>query len=76
MNPHNSDSSLTRLLKQKIIDARATIAKHFNAHENEIIFTSGATESLNIIANNLITDLKKGDEVITTYTEHASNLLP
>jgi cysteine desulfurase/selenocysteine lyase len=47
-----------------------------NAHKQEIIFTSGATESLNLVARGLTKQIKSDDEIIVTYGEHTSNLLP
>jgi cysteine desulfurase/selenocysteine lyase len=55
---------------------RAEIAKFINAQQNEIAFTSGATESMNLIVNNLQEKLVKGDEVIISYGEHTTNLIP
>jgi cysteine desulfurase/selenocysteine lyase len=55
---------------------RQKLAKLINANKEEIIFTSGATESLNLVAKGLASTLKKGDEIILTYFEHTSNLLP
>jgi cysteine desulfurase/selenocysteine lyase len=60
-----------------IEDVRKKLAKLFNAKSSkQIIFTSGATESLNLIANGLSNSLKKDDEIILTMGEHTSNLLP
>lgn len=59
--------------------ARKDIARFINAaSEKEIIFTSGATASSNMLAGMLKTylRLKAGDEIITTIMEHHSNLLP
>lgn len=56
-----------------------SLAKDFiNAYStNEIVFTSGVTESLNLIANGYFKDqLKVSDEVLLTKSEHASNILP
>jgi cysteine desulfurase/selenocysteine lyase len=59
-----------------IDDTRGKLAKLINASKQEIIFTSGATEGLNLIARGLEQFIKKGDEIILTYGEHTSNLLP
>lgn len=59
--------------------ARKDIARFINAaDEKEIIFTSGATASSNMLAGMLKTylHLKAGDEIVTTIMEHHSNLLP
>jgi len=56
--------------------ARAKIAKFLNAEIEEIVFTRGATESLNLLAYTLCQDLKPGDEIVTTEMEHHANLVP
>ncbi|MBP6060558.1 MAG: cysteine desulfurase [Candidatus Pacebacteria bacterium] len=55
--------------KNKLEQARADIAKLLNSHKNEVVFTSGATESNNLA----ILGIKSG-EVVTTNIEHASVL--
>jgi cysteine desulfurase len=55
--------------KNKLEEARARVARVLNAHKNEIIFTSGATESNNLA----ILGLPKG-HIVTTNIEHASVL--
>ncbi|MDV3178464.1 MAG: aminotransferase class V-fold PLP-dependent enzyme, partial [Sweet potato little leaf phytoplasma] len=50
--------------------------KFLNAQPKEIIFTKGATESLNMIAEMLRHFIKPGDEIITSELEHHSCLLP
>jgi cysteine desulfurase/selenocysteine lyase len=67
---------LTYHVSQLIDRTRETLAKLINANKNEIIFTSGATESLNLVAKGIETLLHSGDEIILTYGEHTSNLLP
>ncbi len=57
-------------------EARITTAKFINSRKDEIIFTSGTTDSLNMLANSLGKDLSKDDEVITTIFEHNSSYLP
>ncbi|WP_031488977.1 cysteine desulfurase [Ureaplasma canigenitalium] len=76
-NPHNNDSGFTQALNDLVYEARKVVAKLVKSETPEqIIFTSGATESLNTVANGLKEYLKKDDEVVITYAEHASNLLP
>lgn len=55
-------------------EAREKAAKLINAGFEEIIFTSGATESINLVASSL--DFKEGDEIIITEMEHHSNFVP
>ena len=56
--------------------ARAKIAKFLNAETEEIVFTRGATESLNLLAYTLCQGLQPGDEIVTTEMEHHANLVP
>lgn len=56
--------------------ARGDIARMIGAHENEIVFTRGTTESLNILAQALGNSLGEGDEVVLSAMEHHANLVP
>ena len=56
--------------------SKKTIAKFLQANENEVLYSTGSTESLNFIANLLSDQLNSGDEIIVHYMEHGSNLLP
>ena len=57
--------------------ARLKIQKHFNAaHSHEIIYTSGTTHGINLVANGFSSFLQKGDEVIVSALEHHSNIVP
>lgn len=75
-NPHNADSPLTFKVSQHIHETKELLAEFIHCDANEIAFTSGATESLNLVANGIRKFLKAGDEIILTYGEHASNILP
>jgi cysteine desulfurase/selenocysteine lyase len=59
-------------------NARATIQKHLNAaHAHEIIFTSGTTASINLLASSFAKKhIQAGDEIIISAMEHHSNILP
>ena len=58
--------------------ARETVRKFINARStNEIVFTRGATESLNLVASSFTEGcMKEGDEVIVSTMEHHSNIVP
>ena len=45
-------------------------------HEEEIIFTKGGTEAINLVANGLGAELQEGDEIILSIMEHHSNIVP
>jgi len=57
---------------------RISVQKYINAKDkNEIVFTKGATEALNLVANTLGQNyLQKDDEVLITELEHHSNYVP
>lgn len=57
-------------------NARNKIAKFINAENEEVIFTKGTTESLNLIANCLSDLLDEGDVILLTEMEHHANLIP
>jgi len=75
-NSHNTDSIFTNNVSIVIDETRKKTADLFKVDFDEIVFTSGATESLNMIANSLSGLVSKDDEIVLTYLEHASNLLP
>jgi SufS family cysteine desulfurase len=57
--------------------ARVTVADFINAHPTEIIFTSGTTHSINMIATCwALQQLKQGDQILITQLEHHANVLP
>lgn len=58
-------------------NVRDKIAKFINAESNEIVFTSGATESINMAALSWAhSNIKENDEIIISDLEHHSNFLP
>ncbi|HLC73177.1 MAG TPA: cysteine desulfurase, partial [Candidatus Nanoarchaeia archaeon] len=57
-------------------NARNKIASLINASPEEVIFTKGTTESINMLSIMLSRNLKKDDEIILTEMEHHSNLVP
>lgn len=76
-NSHRGDYDIAQSVDQKVLETRRRCAKFLNAEENEIIFTAGATMSINTIAYGYVKKfLKPGDEILVTEAEHASNLLP
>jgi len=77
-NAHRGDYKTSLIVDTKYEEARGKIKDFINAKENsEIVFTSGATAGLNYIVFGYFKyHLKKGDEVLITVSEHASNILP
>ncbi len=77
-NIHRGVHHLSQLATNAYEEARKTVQKYINASSsNEIIFTSGATESINLIASSFCrSQCKPGDEIILTTMEHHANIVP
>ena len=76
-NIHRGVHALSQEATDKYEAARKTIQNHFNAkHAYEIIFTSGTTDSINLIANGFASLLNEKDELIVSALEHHSNIVP
>jgi cysteine desulfurase/selenocysteine lyase len=76
-NIHRGVHTLSQLATDAYEQARYKIQKHFNAKQPyEIIFTSGTTESINLVANGFASLVKKEDEIIISALEHHSNIVP
>lgn len=76
-NSGRGDYDLMYSVDQTVLETRQNVAKFINARPDEIIFTTGTTESLNLVAFGWAKyHLKKGDEILISVAEHASNVLP
>ena len=75
-NPHGGIHKLSAEAGQMVEKTRQRVADYLGVPSDEIVFTHGATESLNMIANGLLNMFSPEDEVIYTRLEHHSNLLP
>ena len=76
-NIHRGVHSLSQEATDKYEEARVKIQKHFNAqHAYEIIFTSGTTHGINMVASGFAALLNKDDEIIVSELEHHSNIVP
>ena len=76
-NIHRGVHQLSQEATDRYESARQTIKSHFNAkHSHEIIFTSGTTHSINLVAHGFGTLLKKGDVILASALEHHSNIVP
>lgn len=77
-NAHRGDYDFSLIVDEKYENTRSLVKDFINAKKaKEIIFTSGATMSLNqIIFGYFKNYLKEDDEVLITKAEHASNILP
>lgn len=77
-NAHRGDYDISLKVDNKYEGTRELVKKFIGAKKTEeIVFTSGATDSMNkLIFGYFKQYLKKGDEVLLTKSEHASNVLP
>ena len=76
-NIHRGVHTLSQEATDKFEHARKTIQKHFNIPKSkEVIFTSGTTHSINLVAFGFGTLLDPGDEVIVSALEHHANIVP
>jgi cysteine desulfurase/selenocysteine lyase len=76
-NIHRGVHTLSQDATDKYENARQTIQQHFNAkHAHEIIFTSGTTHSINLVANGFTNFLTENDTILVSALEHHSNIVP
>jgi cysteine desulfurase/selenocysteine lyase len=77
-NAHRGDYDISFKVDQEYENAREEVMNFINAKKKEeIVFTSGTTDSLNMIAFGFFQKyLEPSDEVLITTSEHASNVLP
>jgi cysteine desulfurase/selenocysteine lyase len=76
-NIHRGVHTLSQLATDAYEASRTMIQNHLNAkHNYEIIFTSGTTFGINLVANGFASLLKAGDEVMVSALEHHSNIVP
>lgn len=77
-NIHRGAHYLAHIATEKYEAVRAQVAQHINAPAaEEIIFTSGTTDSINLVAQSYGRHLlKPGDEILLTTMEHHSNIVP
>jgi cysteine desulfurase/selenocysteine lyase len=77
-NIHRGIHFLSEVATQAYEGARTRVRQFLNAaHDHEIIFTRGTTESINLVAQSYgRSEIKPGDEVIISAMEHHSNIVP
>lgn len=86
---HRGAHTLAAEATELFEDARATVARFVGADEDEIVWTSNATEAINLVAYSLSNAslgrggaaaeqlrLREGDDIVTTEMEHHANLIP
>ena len=76
-NIHRGVHTLSQLATDAYEVSRVKIQNHINAQfAHEVLFTSGTTHSVNLVANGFASILKSGDEVLVSALEHHSNIVP
>ncbi|EDM45514.1 cysteine desulfurase, SufS subfamily protein [unidentified eubacterium SCB49] len=76
-NIHRGVHTLSQEATDAYEKARKTLQQHFNAAQvHEVLFTSGTTEGINLVASGFSEILKPEDEIIVSALEHHSNIVP
>ncbi len=76
-NIHRGVHTLSQLATDAYEVSRGKIQQHIKAKfAHEVIFTSGTTHAINIVANGFAAILNKGDEILVSALEHHSNIVP
>ena len=75
INTHSADSPIGQKVIKDVNNARNLVAELIGASSDEIIFTSGTTDSLNKISQMFKTFLKKDDEILLSIFNHTSNVV-
>jgi cysteine desulfurase/selenocysteine lyase len=76
-NIHRGVHTLSQLATDAYELARKKVQEHFNSEKpHEIIFTSGTTHSINLVASGFVSLLNADDEIIVSTMEHHSNIVP
>ena len=75
-NVHRGLHTLANETTEAFEAARKRVASFIGADPNEIVFTKGATEAINLVASGLGQSLVAGDEILLTEMEHHANIVP
>ena len=76
-NVHRGLHYLSNLATEKYEAVRGKLAQFLNAHEDEMVFTSGATEGINLVSYGWAAPrLQAGDEIVLSVMEHHANIVP
>jgi cysteine desulfurase/selenocysteine lyase len=76
-NIHRGVHTLSQLATDAYEESRIKIQNHINAKfAHEVLFTSGTTFGINLVANGFVSILKPNDEVMVSALEHHSNIVP
>jgi cysteine desulfurase / selenocysteine lyase len=77
-NVHRGVHFLSSVATERYENARARVRRFLNAlHEDEIVFTRGGTEAINLVASSFLAQrIEAGDEIVLSVMEHHSNIVP
>lgn len=76
-NVHRGNHTLSERISVRYEQARQRVQQLLGArHTNEIVFTSGTTAAINLVAHSFGEGLQPGDEILLTVMEHHSNIVP
>ena len=75
-NVHRALYSLGSEATERFETSRKKVADFIGVSEKEIVFTSGTTDSINLLAHSIGNTLKPGDEILISEMEHHSNIVP
>lgn len=76
-NIHRGVHTLSQLATDAYELSRGKVQQHINAkHSHEVIFTSGTTQGINLVASSFTSLIKAGDEIMVSALEHHSNIVP
>ncbi len=75
-NVHRGLHTLANETTEAFEQARASVARFIGADPDEVVFTKGATEAINLVAAGLGARLQAGDEILLTQMEHHANIVP
>ncbi|MGB0496201.1 MAG: aminotransferase class V-fold PLP-dependent enzyme [Kangiellaceae bacterium] len=75
-NPGRGSYSQSELATLAIQDCRSKVASFIQCETEQVIFTKGATESINLVAHSFESSLSSEDSILVTTQEHHANLLP
>lgn len=76
-NIHRGVHALSQLATDAYEVSRLKIQKHINAkHSHEVLFTTGTTSGINLVASGFSKFVKEGDKIMVSAMEHHSNIVP
>ena len=75
-NVHRGLHTLANETTEAYEGVRRSVARFLNAGEDEIVFTKGGTEAINLVASSIGQSIGEGDEIVVSQMEHHSNVVP